>query len=120
MMMRNTPSTSRPTHRVQDVSIRFLPAVRSDVGQAFIELALILPVLVLLIIGAAELGRLAYASIEVSNSARAGVAYGAQNHITASDTTGIQVAARNDSTDIASTATPVVTLSCSCSDGTAI
>ena len=120
MTMRDTLSTNRPNHRVECVFIRFLRDVRNDVGQAFVELALILPVLILLIVGAAELGRLAYASIEVSNSARAGVAYGAQNHITASDTPGIQLAATNDSTDIASTATPVVSLSCSCSDGSAI
>ena len=118
--MRDTLSTNRPSHRVKGATIRSPRDVPNDVGQAFVELALILPVLVLLILGAAEVGRLAYASIEVSNSARAGVAYGAQNHITASDTQGIQRAATNDSTNIAGTATPSVTLSCSCSSGTAI
>ena len=43
------------------------------------------PIFILLLVGAAEFGRLAYAAIEVSNAARAGVAYGAQTHITASD-----------------------------------
>jgi Flp pilus assembly protein TadG len=91
-----------------------------DLGQAFVELALVLPIFILLLVGAAELGRIAFASIEVSNAARAGVAYAAQNHITASDTAGIQLAATQDATNIASMATPVVTQSCSCSDGTAI
>jgi Flp pilus assembly protein TadG len=95
--------------------------VRNDMGQAFVELALILPIFILLLVGAAEVGRIAYASIEVSNAARAGVAYGAQNQATASDFAGIQQAAQNDVAPIlTSMATPVVVLSCSCSNGTAI
>jgi Flp pilus assembly protein TadG len=94
-------------------------AIRSDMGQSFIELALVLPVFILLIVGAAELGRLAYASIEVSNAARAGVAYGAQNHITASDNRGIQLAATMDTPKVTSLIA-TATQSCSCSDGTAI
>ena len=94
-------------------------SIRDTVGQAFVELALVLPIFFLLLVGAAELGRLAYASIEVSNAARAGVAYAAQNHITASDTAGIQLATTQDApnlTGVSATATP----SCSCSDGTVI
>jgi Flp pilus assembly protein TadG len=94
--------------------------VRNDLGQAFVELALVMPIFLLLFLGAAELGRLAYASIEVSNAARAGVAYGAQSHTTAADTSGIQLAATQDAGQITSMGTPVVIQSCSCSDGTAI
>jgi Flp pilus assembly protein TadG len=94
-------------------------AIRSDMGQSFVELALVLPIFILLIVGAAELGRLAYASIEVSNAARAGVAYGAQNHITASDNAGIQLAATKDALNVTSLVA-TATQSCSCSDGTAI
>ncbi len=75
-------------------------ATRDDKGQAFVELALVLPIFILLLVGAAEVGRIAFASIEVSNAARAGVSYGAQNHATASDTTGIQTAATQDETDL--------------------
>lgn len=71
-----------------------------ETGQALVELALLLPVLMVLLIGAAEFGRLAYAAIEVSNAARAGVAYGGQNHITASDIPGMKSAATNDGSDI--------------------
>jgi Flp pilus assembly protein TadG len=94
--------------------------LRSDIGQAFVELALVMPIFILLLLGAAELGRLAYASIEVTNAARAGVAYGAQNHTTASDVSGIRLAATKDSGDVTTMAPPAVTQSCSCSDGTAI
>jgi Flp pilus assembly protein TadG len=92
--------------------------IRSDFGQAFVELALVLPIFILLLVGAAELGRIAFASIEVSNAARAGVAYGAQNHITASDLPGIRSATIQDAPNITSMAAPVVTLSCACNNGT--
>jgi Flp pilus assembly protein TadG len=75
-------------------------AIRSDIGQAFVELALVMPIFVVLLVGAAEFGRLAYIGIEVSNAARAGVAYGAQNHITASDTLGMTTAAKNDGSNV--------------------
>jgi Flp pilus assembly protein TadG len=71
-------------------------ATRNDIGQALVELALIFPIFILLLLGAAEFGYLAYAAIEVTNAARAGVAYGAQSHITASDYSGMQTAATND------------------------
>lgn len=58
---------------------------RSDRGSAFVELALVLPLLSLVLVGAAELGRIAYFAIEVSNAARAGAAYGSQNSSTAAN-----------------------------------
>jgi len=90
----------------------------SETGQAFVELALVLPMLLLIIVGAAELGRLAYAAIEVNNAARAGVAYAAQSHTTANDTNSIQLAATKeaatqDAADI-SGLTVTVSQSCSC------
>jgi Flp pilus assembly protein TadG len=89
-----------------------------DIGQAFVELALVLPIFILLLIGAAEVGRLAYAAIEVNNAARAGVAYAAQTHTTASDTANITLAATQESPDITSlTATPSISCSCESSAG---
>ena len=90
---------------------------REDRGQAFVELALILPVFVLLVLGAAEVGRLAYAAIEVNNAARAGVAYAAQSHTTASDTSTAVLAAKAEAPDI-TTLTATATLSCSCETST--
>ena len=94
--------------------------LREDKGQAFVELALILPVFVLLLLGAAEVGRLAYAAIEVNNAARAGVAYAAQTHTTASDTSstgGTVLAAQTEAPDI-TTLTATATLFCSCESST--
>ena len=72
-----------------------------EAGQSLVELALVLPVLLLILVGAIEVGRMGYAAIEVSNAARAGVAYGAQNVFTAVDLKGMQAAALNDGADIA-------------------
>jgi Flp pilus assembly protein TadG len=89
---------------------------RGDAGQAILELALLMPIFVLLIVGAAEFGHLAYAAIEVTNAARAGCAYGSQTHITASDNANIQLAAIQDGSNISGlTATP--SHFCACSTG---
>ncbi len=74
--------------------------VRNDNGGAIVEFVLVAPFLILLMIGAAELGRIAYFAIEVSNSARAAVAYGSQDNATAQDVTGMKSAATNDASGI--------------------
>jgi len=69
---------------------------KNDEGQAVIELAVVMPLLVLLFLGAMEFGRLCYVGIEVTNAAQAGAAYGAQNHALASDVLGIRTVAVSD------------------------
>jgi Flp pilus assembly protein TadG len=93
--------------------------VHSDIGQAMVELALIFPIFILLLIGAAEFGRLAYAAIEISNAARAGASYGSLNHITASDFANIRLAATTDAANVAGV-TATATNSCACSTGAAL
>ncbi|GGA61224.1 hypothetical protein GCM10011507_10900 [Edaphobacter acidisoli] len=90
-----------------------------DAGQALVELALVVPLLTLLFVGAAEVGRIAYASIEVNNAARAGVAYASQSHTTASDTANITLAATTEAPDVQGM-TVSESNSCTCSDGTSI
>ena len=70
--------------------------LRSQAGQALVELAFIIPILVLLLMGVIEIGRYLYIGILVGNAARAGAAYGSQNLVAAGDTTGINNAANND------------------------
>jgi len=65
-------------------------------GQSLVELALVVPMLLIMLVGIIEIGRFAYYSILVSNAARAGAQYGAQNLATAKDTLGIQAAANRD------------------------
>jgi Flp pilus assembly protein TadG len=70
--------------------------LHAEEGTSLLEIALILPVLVVLLLGIVDIGRYATLSIAVSNAARAGVQYGAQSLATASDSTGIQSAATGD------------------------
>jgi Flp pilus assembly protein TadG len=65
-------------------------------GQTVLELALLLPLMLVLLIGLIEIGRFAYFDILVSNAARAGAQYGAQSLIQAADVNGIKTAAQSD------------------------
>lgn len=76
--------------------------LHSNAGSAIVELALTLPMLTLLVIGAAEIGRMAYAAIEVTEAARAAVAYGSQNSNAAADVTGMTNAANAAAPDVSS------------------
>ena len=88
-------------------------------GGAIAETALTAPFLALLIYGSVEFARVAYAAIEVTNAARAGVSYGAQSGVTASDTSGIQWAAQNDGVNIPGMTVNTPVLGYVCSDGSA-
>jgi Flp pilus assembly protein TadG len=70
--------------------------VRRQCGQSLVEVALITPLLMVLLIGAIEVGRYAYISILVGNAAHAGAMYGAQSLPQSADTVGIRQAADND------------------------
>ena len=73
---------------------------RRACGQSAIELALVLPLMILLLIAVCDFARLFYASIGVADAARAGVQYGAQNRTTAVDYAGMQQAALDDGAGI--------------------
>lgn len=62
-------------------------------GQSLVELSLALPVLLILMLGAVDFGRLYYASVTVSGAARNGAQYASRNP---ADTAGIQAAALED------------------------
>lgn len=85
-------------------------------GQALVETALVLPVLIALLIGAGEIARVAYAAIEVANAARAGAQYGVENGSSASDATGIATAASTDAANVTGLTT-TSSYACVCSDG---
>ena len=52
-------------------------------GQSLVEFVLVLPILLVLLLGAIEIGRAAYYAIEVTNASYAAVEYGAQTPATA-------------------------------------
>lgn len=91
---------------------------RMERGSALVEFGLCMPIMLALLLGAVEYGRMAFAAIEVSNAAKAGVQYGVQSTDTAADPTGIQNAAANDAPDI-TLGTTTSSYSCVCSDGNA-
>jgi Flp pilus assembly protein TadG len=86
----------------------------ADSGQGLIELALTLPLLILILLGGAEFARFAWASIETANAARAGAQYGAQTNFTANDDAGMQTAALNDGVNLPGLAA-TSSHSCACS-----
>ena len=98
--------------------LRLRTRTTSEVGSALVEFCLTMPVLTALIVGAAELGWMTYASVEVTNAARAAVSYGCQTSTTAADTAGIQNTAAADAPDV-TLGTTTVSTSCICSDGSA-
>lgn len=66
------------------------------------ELAILLPFLGLLFVGASDYSRIFYYSITVENCARNGALYGCANQTQANDTSGIQTVGKKDATDMGS------------------
>ena len=97
---------------------RLFRAAGKTNGSALVEMAVVLPILTLLLVGAFDLGMAAYTSVEVSNAALAGVQYGAQNATTAGDVTGIQNAAAADASNI-TLGTTSASHTCICANGSA-
>jgi Flp pilus assembly protein TadG len=99
-----------------------LRAFRQDeAGQALVEVALSAPLLLLLLLGAAEFARVAYAAIEVSNAASAAALYAASSHGNAGNTTNISAMALNDAANLGAGTGGAVTVtnistSCSCAN----
>lgn len=90
--------------------------VKNSEGQALVEASLTTPFLAMVLLGAVEVARVAYASIQVSNAAKAAVQYGAQSTATAADLTGIENAALDDASGV-SGLTTTVSASGICSNG---
>lgn len=95
---------------------RALQQREDEAGSALVELALSTPLFLLVLLGAAELARVTYAAIEVTNAARAGTQYAAMLGGATADTGGIQNAAQNDSYNLGSSVTTsVYSDTCVCS-----
>jgi Flp pilus assembly protein TadG len=89
----------------------------SDAGQATLELALCLPLFVLLILGSAEIGNLAWSSVQINNAARAGAAFGSISRANAADLVDIQAAAQNEAPNFITNRSQVSsTQVCTCVD----
>jgi Flp pilus assembly protein TadG len=96
------------------VATRRRCGIWSEEGSQLYELAMVMPVFVLLLFGAIDFGRAYYVNMEVAAAAEAGAAYGAQNP---TDTSGMKAAALLNAPDI-SGLTPTASYGTECSDGT--
>ena len=102
--------------RLRATARKLLEGIRSDSAQAVLELAFVLPVASFLLAGTIEVGRLANTTILLDHAARAGVQYGAQNRVRASDTAGMTQAAQQDASDVSGMSVTAGHY-CACSDG---
>jgi hypothetical protein len=84
-------------------------------GGALVELAVVLSVLALLLVGVADFGRIAYSAMAVTGSARAGAMFGAQNG-QMTNFSGMRAAAESAATDIGAVVDSA-TRSCECETG---
>jgi Flp pilus assembly protein TadG len=87
-------------------------------GQSLVELAISLPVLVLLFLAAVDFGRVFYMWIAVNNAARAGAQYGSQNVVNAANSAGMSLAATTDGSNIAGLS--ATASQCTCAAGTSV
>src|SRR5579883_2288378 len=73
---------------------------RRRCGQSLVELALTLPVLILLLVVALDFTRMFNISMEITDAARAGAQWGAQNRAAAANLLGMEQAACNSMADV--------------------
>jgi uncharacterized repeat protein (TIGR01451 family) len=86
-----------------------------SLGQSIAELAITLPVLLLIFAGAADLGRMFYAQVAIENAAKEGALYGATNPVCATDASSlcddpqnVEWRVLNEASNIADVSVPLV------------
>jgi Flp pilus assembly protein TadG len=109
--MNNLPRAALPPSPINSFSA-------CESGNALVELAISLPLFLVLILGTAEIANLAWASVQINNAARAGAAYASLSRINAADGANIQLAAQNEAPQLLRTTGAFVlsTPNCSCVD----
>jgi Flp pilus assembly protein TadG len=88
--------------------------LRSECGASLVEMAIIMPLLLLIAFGVIDFGRAYYLVPEIAGAAHAGAIYGSQNP---PDITGTERAAQLNAPDV-SNLSATATWGCECSDGT--
>jgi len=88
-------------------------------GSTAVELAIALPFLVFLMVGAMDFGRAYYHAVTAANAAGTGAFYGAQSNISSGHFDQIRAVAREDAKDIGAV-TVTADRSCSCPSGTTV
>jgi Flp pilus assembly protein TadG len=85
---------------------------RSAAGQSVVELAITLPMILVLALGATDFGRVFYMSVGLHSAARAGAQYGSHSNITAGDLAGMATAAQQDGINIPGMTTTATNCTC--------
>jgi Flp pilus assembly protein TadG len=88
--------------------------LRDTEGASLIELAFIVPLFMLMLLGALDFGRALYLTMEIAGAAHAAASYGSQNP---NDTTGMQNAAQDDAPNVPNLSVTNVSYGTVCSDG---
>jgi Flp pilus assembly protein TadG len=89
----------------------------SQRGAALVETAVALPMVAVLLAGTADFARVFYTAIELTNAARAGAQYGAQNLGQSRNTDAMEATARHALNLDGVTATATQTCECASADG---
>jgi Flp pilus assembly protein TadG len=106
----------RASHALRSMISVCRRMVRAENGGALVEMALCIPLLgAPVLIGTVETGMALYDSIEVSNAAHAGAAYGMMSSTFAADSNGMTAAAKGEAADLGSLliVTPTTYYACS-------
>jgi Flp pilus assembly protein TadG len=75
-------------------------AINCERGSAVVETAIVLPILMVLVLGAADFSRVFYFAMTVTQAVKAGIQYGGQSPGKAADISGEQAAAVAAASDI--------------------
>lgn len=94
-------------------------ARRADRGSSLVELAVVLPVLVLVLVGAADFGRVFYTAMALTSAARAGAAYGGQSQAKSAEIANTETTAETAAHPFSLTAHAEQLCSCGNNDSTA-
>jgi Flp pilus assembly protein TadG len=84
-----------------------------DAGSVAVEMAILTPLLLLLLLGAADFAKVYRTQLLLVGAAKAGAQYGSQSKLTASDIAGMVAAARNDANGFEGLAVSAQTI-CKC------
>ena len=105
-MTRSSIPRSRPGGRTG--------AVRGTRGAAIVEFAVVSPLLVLLLVGTIDFGRVFYTAMALTNAARAGAQYGSYSNGRSTSIPGMRTAAQNSASPDVGTITATQTFYCEC------
>jgi Flp pilus assembly protein TadG len=89
--------------------------LRGERGASLVELAFLLPLFLLLLLGAVDFGRAIYLSMEIAGAAHAAAMYGSQYP---TDTAGMKIAAQDDAPNVPNLSVATPTYGCECATDT--